>query len=155
VSAALLRRIEDADDLGTGAGSFGFDRTPVLSRATGGVHPMPIVALRRLRGEQSNTSLVCDDRLVLKVFRRLDPGENPDLELGRFLPLRARFPPVPQLAGFARHQAPAGARTAAVLNTFVPNAGDAWTWSLAALRDFYAAARARPAVAEAGVGEVT
>jgi maltose alpha-D-glucosyltransferase/alpha-amylase len=153
VSAALLRRIEDADDIAAGAGSFGFDRTPVLSQLTGGVHPMPIATLRRLRGEQSNTSLVCDDRLVLKVFRRLDPGENPDLELGRFLTLRARFRHVPQLAGFARYQDASGARTVAVLTAFVPNAGDGWTWSLAVLREVYAAARRRPGTDETARGE--
>jgi maltose alpha-D-glucosyltransferase/alpha-amylase len=144
VCLALLRRVEDADDLSARVGTFGFDRTPVLSRATGGAHPMPVATLRRLRGEQSNTSVVCDDRLVLKVFRRVDPGENPDLEIGRFLTLKARFRHVPQLAGFARYQAPAVTRTIALLSTFVANEGDGWTWTLAALRDFYAAAGAHP-----------
>ncbi len=148
VCLALLRRLEDADDLPARVGTFGFDRTPVLSQATGGAHPMPVATLRRLRGEQSNTSVVCDDRLVLKVFRRVDLGENPDLEIGRFLTLKARFRHVPQLAGFARYQAPTGTRTVVLLNTFVANAGDGWTWTLAALRGFYAAAGARPARGE-------
>jgi maltose alpha-D-glucosyltransferase/alpha-amylase len=141
VSLALLRCVEDAGSLAARLGRFGFDRTPVLSAATGGAHPVPVASLRRLRGEQSNTSVVCDDRLVLKVFRRLGVGENPDLEVGRFLTLRARFPHVPQLAGFARHVGPAGDRTVAVLTTFVANEGDGWTWTLARLRDYYAAAR--------------
>jgi trehalose synthase-fused probable maltokinase len=165
VSLALLRRIEGAGSLPARLGRFGFDRTPVLSAATGGAHPVPVASLRRLRGEQSNTSVVCDDRLVLKIFRRLDAGENPDLEVGRFLTLRARFPHVPQLAGFARHAGPAGDRTVAVLTTFVANEGDGWTWTLARLRDHYAAARAQasgPATAPADylvaarrLGEVT
>jgi trehalose synthase-fused probable maltokinase len=144
VSRALLRRVEDAGNLPARLGRFDFDRTPALSAATGGAHPVPITVLRRLRGEQSNTSVVCDDRLVLKVFRRLDAGENPDLEVGRFLTLRARCPHVPPLAGFARYAGPAGERTVAVLTTFVPNDGDGWTWTLAWLRDYYAAAHARP-----------
>ena len=115
----------------------------MLSTATGGAHPVPVASLRRLRGEQSNTSVVCDDRLVLKIFRRLDAGENPDLEVGRFLTLRARFPHVPQLAGFARHVDPTGDRTVAVLATFVANDGDGWTWTLTRLRDHYADARAQ------------
>jgi trehalose synthase-fused probable maltokinase len=104
-----------------------------------------VTSLRRLRGEQSNTSIVCDDRLVLKVFRRLDAGESPELEVGRFLTLRARFPHVPQLAGFAGYAGPTGSPTVAVLTTFVPNDGDGWGWALARLRDYYAAARTRPA----------
>jgi trehalose synthase-fused probable maltokinase len=105
---------------------------------------VPVASLRRLRGEQSNTAVACDDRFVLKVFRRLDAGENPDLEVGRFLTLKARFPHVPQLAGFAGYSGPAGDRTVAVLTTFVANEGDGWTWTLARLRDYYAAARAEP-----------
>jgi maltose alpha-D-glucosyltransferase/alpha-amylase len=143
VCRALLRRLEDADDLRAGAGTFAFDRTPVLSQVTGGLRPMPVSALRRLRGEQSNTSIVCDDRLILKVFRRLDPGENPDLEVTRFLTLRARFRHVPLLAGFARYEAPAETRTVAILSTFVANEGDGWTWTLGHLRDFYGTVRGR------------
>ncbi|MGH7268729.1 MAG: maltokinase N-terminal cap-like domain-containing protein, partial [Candidatus Rokuibacteriota bacterium] len=144
VGVALLRQMEEAGRLQGAAGVFAFDRTPVLSQATGGLHPAPLGPPRRLRGEQTNTSLVYDDRLVLKVMRGVELGENPDLEVSRFLTFRAGFRHVPLLAGFGRYQGADGVRSVALLHTFVPNRGDAWTWTLAALREFYAAVRDRP-----------
>ena len=52
-----------------------------------------------LRGEQSNTSVNLGDRLLFKLFRKAEPGLNPDLELGRFLTERTDFRRVPMLAG--------------------------------------------------------
>ena len=49
--------------------------------------------------EQSNTSIVYGDRLILKLFRRLQPGINPDYEIGRQLTERAGFTRVPPVAG--------------------------------------------------------
>jgi maltose alpha-D-glucosyltransferase/alpha-amylase len=150
VGATLFRLLEDAARVDARTGSFVFDRTPILSQATGGVRPAPLAVIRRVGGEQSNTSVVLDDRLVLKVFRRLSPGENPDLEVSRFLTLRARFPHAPQLAGFATWAAGDGERSLAVLTTFVPNAGDGWTWTLAALRTLFAAVRGQRVPEPAG-----
>jgi trehalose synthase-fused probable maltokinase len=140
VCAALLRHLEDARRLPAAGGTFVFERTPVLSQVTGGARPVPCRAIRRIRGEQSNSSVVFDERLILKLFRRLLPGENPELEVTRFLTFKTRFRHVPLLAGFLRYQGADADRSVAVLQTFVPNAGDGWTWTLAALREFYAAA---------------
>jgi maltose alpha-D-glucosyltransferase/alpha-amylase len=143
VGEALLRLMEEADRLATAAGALLFDRTPVLSQAAAGVHPVPLRHIRRLRGEQSNTSVAFDDRLLLKVYRRLAAGENPDLEVSRFLTLKGRFRHIPLLAGFAEYAGADARRTVAVLQTFIPNQGDGWAWTLGALREFYAAARPR------------
>jgi trehalose synthase-fused probable maltokinase len=138
---ALLRQVEDARRLAGEGGELVFDRTPVFSRASTGLHPVPVDRVWSLGAEQSNTSIAFDDRLVLKVFRRPPPGESPDLEVSRFLTLRARFDHSPLLAGFAAWHGAGGDRTVAVLHTFVPNRGDGWTWSLEAARALYAAAR--------------
>jgi maltose alpha-D-glucosyltransferase/alpha-amylase len=53
-----------------------------------------------LRGEQSNTSIVYGDRLILKFFRRVGEGLNPDVEVGRFITDKTSFANVPPLAGF-------------------------------------------------------
>ena len=50
-------------------------------------------------GEQSNTSLTYGDQFILKMFRRVEAGTHPDLEIGRFLTERARFPNTPPLLG--------------------------------------------------------
>jgi maltose alpha-D-glucosyltransferase / alpha-amylase len=97
-----------------------------------------------LRAEQSNTSVVFGDRLILKVFRRVEPGVNPDLEIGRFLTERKLFPHTPRVAGSLEIRRDLGNRggegeetmTLAVLHGFVPNEGDAWGYTLDALGRF-------------------
>ena len=51
--------------------------------------------IRRPEGEQSNTSIIYGDRLIMKLFRRIEPGINPDFEIGRQLTERVRFSRVP------------------------------------------------------------
>jgi maltose alpha-D-glucosyltransferase / alpha-amylase len=83
-----------------------------------------------LRGEQSNTSIVFGDRYLMKVLRRLEVGESPDVEIGRFL--AGRVAHVPELVGTIDRVARAGAATStvAILQRFVPNEGDAWVHTL-------------------------
>ena len=90
------------------------------------------------RGEQSNTSVVYSDRLILKVFRRASRGLNPDWELGRFLTGQARFAHVPTMAGALTYTGDDGAqRTLAILQELVANEGDAWSYSLSQLGRYF------------------
>ena len=85
----------------------------------------------RLSGEQSNTSVVLGEEMILKVFRRLQPGTHPELEVGRFLTEVAEFENVPQLQGAMEGHGADGEVTAlAVLQKFVRNLGDGWTMAL-------------------------
>jgi maltose alpha-D-glucosyltransferase / alpha-amylase len=83
-----------------------------------------------LRGEQSNTSIVFGDRYLMKVLRRLEVGESPDVEIGRFL--AGRVAHVPELIGTVDRVARGGAGTStvAMVQRFVPNEGDAWVHTL-------------------------
>jgi trehalose synthase-fused probable maltokinase len=93
---------------------------------------------KRLTGEQSNSSVVYGNRAILKLFRRIEEGENPDLEIGRFLTDKARFPHVPRIAGWIEyHQEHGEPATQAILQEFTPNQGDAWRYALKALNAFY------------------
>jgi maltose alpha-D-glucosyltransferase/alpha-amylase len=91
-----------------------------------------------LRAEQSNSSIAYGDRLIAKIFRRVDPGRSPELEVGQFLAQRAPALHVPSLAGaieiVARGAEP---QTLAVVQQLVPNHGDAWQYTLAELLRFY------------------
>jgi maltose alpha-D-glucosyltransferase/alpha-amylase len=92
------------------------------------------------RADQSNSSLLFGDRFIMKLFRKVEPGENPDLEIGRFLTERARFPHVPALCGALEYRDPRGddeAATVAVLHQLVPNEGDAWSHALDSLGRYY------------------
>ncbi|HTB96052.1 MAG TPA: maltose alpha-D-glucosyltransferase [Terracidiphilus sp.] len=87
--------------------------------------------------EQSNTSVIYGTSLILKLFRRLQPGENPDVEIGRYLTEVARFPRIPRLHGEVS-LTPQGAEriTLAMLQELIPNEGDGWSWFLSQLESF-------------------
>jgi maltokinase len=89
-------------------------------------------AIRPIGVEQSNTSLVFDDRLVLKLYRRLEPGVNPELELLRFLTEHG-FPNIPALEGWAQYLGKPMDATLATLQHFVPSEGDGWKLALDSL----------------------
>lgn len=80
----------------------------------------------RSAGEQSNSSLRIGDRLVLKVFRRLEPGRHPELEMSRFLGQRG-FTGIPPLVASLEYTGGGETPTSlAVLQGFVPNGGTGW-----------------------------
>ena len=92
--------------------------------------------IRKLVGEQSNTSVVIGDTLIMKHFRRLAPGLNPDLEITRYLTESTTFAHTPPLAGWLEYawgdDDPA---TFAVIQRLVTGARDGWEWMLDRLRD--------------------
>ena len=84
------------------------------------------LTIRRTGADQSNTSIVFGDELILKVFRRVEPGLNPDVEIGRFLTAHG-FSRVPALVADADYVTDAGtACSVLMLQQFVPNQGNAW-----------------------------
>ena len=89
----------------------------------------------RLMGvEQSNSSIVYGDRLILKLFRRPDKGVNPDLEIGRFLTARTQFENIAQVAGAIEYGGRKGEpMSLGILHSHVSNEGDAWEYTLDAL----------------------
>ncbi len=95
--------------------------------------PEPVLG----RAEQSNTSVLFPDRFLLKLYRRIEPGPNPELELERALSERLGFQHVPPLAGSLEYRPASGeAMTLAVLLGYVPNEGDAWQYTLDMLAGF-------------------
>jgi maltose alpha-D-glucosyltransferase/alpha-amylase len=86
-----------------------------------------------LKAEQSNTSIIFGDRLILKLFRRLEVGIHPDVEIGRFLTERG-FPHVPPLAGVLEYRPNQGKpMCVAMVQGYVPNEGDAWQYTVDAM----------------------
>jgi maltose alpha-D-glucosyltransferase/alpha-amylase len=82
---------------------------------------------RVLGADQSNTSVVLGERVLLKAYRRLQTGLNPDLEMTAFLSEQAAFPAVPPIAGFAEViDTRQGTTTVAMAQAFVPDASDAY-----------------------------
>jgi maltokinase len=89
---------------------------------------------RLISTEQSNTSIVFDEELILKVFRRLEPGVNPELEMLRFLTDRG-FPNVAQLGGWYAYAGAPMDATLGVLQQYVRDAIDGWELALNELEE--------------------
>jgi maltokinase len=90
--------------------------------------------------EQSNTSLVYGESAILKLFRRLEPGLNPDVEVHDAL-RGTENPHIAPLLGHIEINDPDPAQepaTVAMLQTFVPNASDGWRLATSSVRDLYA-----------------
>src|SRR5262249_12225025 len=84
--------------------------------------------------EQSNTSIVFDDELILKVFRRLEPGINPELEVLRFLTEHG-FENIAALGGWYSYSGGPLAATLGILQQYVRGGLDGWELALDELAD--------------------
>ena len=91
--------------------------------------PRPDATVRAMGAEQSNSSVVLDDTLVLKVFRRLEAGENPELEMLRFLTSRG-FPNIAELAGWISYSGELMDATLGVVQRYVSGGRDGWELAL-------------------------
>ncbi len=140
---ALLDVFDRQESGHTKRGVLRIQRTPSFSEIRGEAALAP----RRLNAEQSNTSIAFGYRLIAKLFRRVEPGPNPDVEIGDYLTTHTRFRRTPRLAAWLEYE-PAGAAAAtslAALWELVPSQADGWSYALAELRRFFDEVRARPA----------
>jgi maltose alpha-D-glucosyltransferase / alpha-amylase len=131
----LLDAIAQTRVLAGGTSEIQARPTEALAQVCGDPGSLPA---RRIRGEQSNSSVIYGDRLILKFFRRLEPGVNPDLELGLFLTERAHFAHIPRVVGRLQYRCSDGTvMTQGILQEFVPNEGDAWRYTVAVTEECY------------------
>jgi maltose alpha-D-glucosyltransferase/alpha-amylase len=137
--AALLDAIERRRQFRGIQGVVASLRTrSVYTRARGDAHERAESVL--LRGEQSNSSVVYGDRLILKLYRKLEEGTSPELEIGRFL--TEKHPGStnsPAVAGAIEYRTDPRTEpvTLAVLHTYVRNEGDAWTYTIDELSRYF------------------
>ncbi|MBV9684782.1 MAG: phosphotransferase, partial [Solirubrobacterales bacterium] len=111
------------DEIETEDGRFSFHS---VDESVAAIESAPV----RLMGvEQSNSSIVFDERVVLKAFRKLEPGLNPELEVLRFLTYRG-FPNIAALYGWYDYEGQAFAATLGVAQAFLPDAVGGWELAL-------------------------
>ncbi|GAA3231953.1 maltokinase N-terminal cap-like domain-containing protein [Nonomuraea helvata] len=101
-----------------------------------------------LGAEQSNTSLVYGDLYICKLFRRLIPGVNPELEIITALAARGA-PHIAQPYGWIETDLDGTDTTLAIMQEYLCNANDGWDLALTSVRDLYASLPELPA-ADAG-----
>src|SRR5260221_1379623 len=92
--------------------------------------------IRAVEAEQSNSTALVDHDYVVKVYRKLEPGINPEIEVGRFLTEVAGFANSPALLGSVELVEGNNRSAIAVVHAFVENQGDAWTVTSAYLDRF-------------------
>lgn len=137
---ALLEAVRDDRCFRGERGELRAARTPGLEKLAPAGQEL---AARLMRAEQSNTSVIYGERLVLKMFRKLAEGTNPDIEIGRFLTEKTGYRNIPLLAGSIEYVDDNGVRSSlAMLQAFVNNRGDAWDFTLGAVGRCLARVRA-------------
>ena len=116
--------------LGSGAVRAVRDRLPLFARAS------DISSLRRTGAEQTNSSIVVGSAAILKMYRKLEAGIHPELEIGRYLWTHG-FTDVPQVLGSLEYMQAGEPMALAVLHALVTNAQDGWQHALEHVRAFY------------------
>jgi trehalose synthase-fused probable maltokinase len=133
---ALLEQIRLAGSWPGRRGTFRFTHTEALSDILRDAS----TEVTRVRTEQSNTSVIFGHQAILKLFRKLETGLNPDYEITDFLTRQTAFRGTPRLAGAISYEPAEGTRTTlAFLEEFVPNQGDAWTVTQGRLAEYFEA----------------
>jgi trehalose synthase-fused probable maltokinase len=89
--------------------------------------------------EQTNSSVVIDSEAILKLYRKLEPGIHPDVEVTRFLTIERQFAHVPVLLGTIRFEDASAMTTAGMLQELVPGAVDGWKHALDCSAEYFRA----------------
>jgi maltose alpha-D-glucosyltransferase/alpha-amylase len=131
----VVKAIGEKRELATAQGVLRFTPTSKFAALAG--DEVATLTLGALHTQSTNTSVTLGERLFLKCFRRIRAGIHPELEVGRFLTEVAHFKHCVPLAGSVEY-VPTGGEAAAIalLQAYVPNQGDAWSYTLSYLERF-------------------
>lgn len=133
----LLELLIQGGELQLQKGRMIFAPTDTLRHA-----PPPLEQIHLVAAEQSNSSIIYDSVAILKCFRRVVAGLNPDVEVSRFLTNRAGFRHTPGMLGsIAYFDEKSVEHSVGLLQEFVSNQGDAWNHTLRHLAEFLSSAR--------------
>ena len=141
---SLVTAMAKPREIATAQGKLEFRPTAAFKRLAGAdVGSLPAA---RPQGSSSNTIVVLGERLILKGYRRLRSGASPELEIGMYLTDTVHFANCAPLAGVLQYRDKDAEPTLlAMLQAYVANQGDGWTWSLEYLRRHLEEHRTAPA----------
>jgi len=99
---------------------------------------LPLEKTSVLKGEQSNTSILYDNEFFFKLYRRVSEGINPELEIVKFLTDKISFHNISHFVGAIEYKKPNSEPIVlGLLQTLVPNQGDAWTYVLDSIGRYF------------------
>lgn len=134
VAQILFQIVQSAGDVPAGVGALRGERLPGSEAALSRFPEAP--RLQRISSEQSNTSLIFEgeggQKAMMKLIRKLEPGVNPEYEMGRFFATHGKAR-VPKLLGALQLEGPSP-MTLGVVHEFVPSQGDGWAYIVDAFK---------------------
>jgi len=138
---AIVQAVAKRTELPAANGRLRFNPTGAFTELAG--ESPAELAVGRPQAQSSNTVVTLGDRLFLKGYRRVRPGVNPELEIGRYLTEVARFANCAPVAGALEYVGNDGTpMTLALLQGYVNNQGDGWNYTVAYLERFFDSHRA-------------
>jgi len=141
---AIVVAMAKRREIATGQGNLQFRPTAAFAQLAG--KDYSALPAARPQGSSSNTVVVMGERLILKGYRRLRAGASPELEMGLYLTEVVKYPNCAPLAGVLEYAGNDGQiKLLAMLQAYVANQGDGWTYSLEYLRRHLEEHRTRPA----------
>ncbi|MFC1937819.1 maltose alpha-D-glucosyltransferase [Chloroflexota bacterium] len=144
--SALLNAMARRQRFKGGRGDVVASRSPRIFGKIRGPVTEPLES-SLLKGDQSNTSVIYGERMQLKLFRRLEEGMSPELEIGRFLTEKQPFSNAPPVAGVIEYRTRwSEPVTLAILHGYVHNEGDTWRYTLDSLGHYFERVLAHPGV---------
>jgi maltose alpha-D-glucosyltransferase/alpha-amylase len=124
---AMVNAMSEGREIETPEGRIRFQAMPDAETA---LRSKPDANVNWLSAEQSNSSLIVDDSVMLKIFRRVNAGQHPETEMSAYLTAQG-FANAPAMLGeVVRIDQQGESHALAVAQAFVRNQGDAWTWTL-------------------------
>src|SRR5690606_1236974 len=131
----LVRAIGRRERLALAHGSISFEPSASYARIVDA--DVDSLELQRGEGQSSNAVALLGEKLFVKAYRRLQKGVNPEVEVGRYLTDVAGFAHCVGVAGWVEYRDADGEPTTlAIVQQYVPNQGDAWSWTVAYLERF-------------------
>ena len=131
--SALLAAMAGGESFAGSDGKIAAVGLDALKQEAGEELPAPTLS----KAEQSNSTIVFGEQFILKVFRRVENGINPDLEIGRFLTEESPFDNSPPIRGYLEYRRRKGEPiTLAILQKYVPNQGTGWSYTLDAMGQY-------------------
>lgn len=128
---AILMFMQQNRQIILGEKTLSFNNSPLLSED----ESLKDLEVKRPLVDQSNTSIFFGEKYIFKIYRQIQPGVNPELQMGKYL--TGKFANIAKVAGSIELTDKDGSTyTLGILQEYVDNQGDCWNFTLSYLERF-------------------